>query len=173
MSEKSAQPEFSFSINLGDLSSSGKRFKLKAGQEECARIARRLGIVAVRELEGEIHIRATKTVIDVAGALSAQLTRECVSSLEELDEAVADSFELEFFRNEKALEAIEDEVEAEFAEVHESDSFDLGELLVQQLSLAMDPFPRKPGATSLAAEFGSDDAASPFAGLHEALEKNN
>ena len=173
MSKKPAPPEFSFSVNLGELSSSGKRYQLKAEQEECGRIAQRLGVVAVRDLEGEVHIRATKTIIDISGSLRAELTRECVSSLEEMDEAVADSFELQFFRSEQALEAIEDEEEAEFAEVHEGDTFDLGELLVQQLSLAMDPFPRKPGATSLAAEFGADKAVSPFAGLHESLEKNN
>ncbi len=173
MSEKPAQPEFSFSINLGELSSSGKCFQLKTGREERQRIARRLGVIAVRECEGEINIRATKTIIDVSGSLRAELTRECVASLEEMEETIADSFELQFFRSEKALEAIEDEEEAEFAEVHEGDIFDLGELLVQQLSLAMDPFPRKPGASSLAAEFGAGEDASPFAVLGEALEKNN
>ena len=173
MSEATAPPEFSFPVNLGELPSAGKRFQLKAGEDECERIAQRLGVIAVRECEGEIHVRSTKSVINVSGSLQALLMRECVSSLEEMDEAVADSFELQFFRSEQALEAIEDEEEAEFAEVHEGDTFDLGELLVQQLSLAMDPFPRKPGATSLAAEFGADKAVSPFAGLHESLEKNN
>lgn len=173
MSDNVASPEFSFPVSLGELSSAGKRFQLKTGPEERERIAQRLNVVAVAECEGEVHIRATKTVIDISGSLRAELTRECVSSLEEVDETVADSFELQFFRSEKALEAIEDEEEAEFAEVHEGDIFDLGELLIQQLSLAMDPFPRKPGAVSLAAEFGSDEETSPFAGLHEALEKNN
>lgn len=173
MSDNVTVPEFSFPVNLGEVSSFGKRFQLKTNQQERERIAQRLNVVAVRECKGEVNIRTTKTVIDISGSLRAELTRECVSSLEEMDEAVSDSFELQFFRTEKAIEAIEDEEEAEFAELHEGDTFDLGELLVQQLSLAMDPFPRKPGATSLAAEFGSDEEASPFAGLHEALEKNN
>ncbi|MEO1241828.1 MAG: DUF177 domain-containing protein [Pseudomonadota bacterium] len=173
MTNADAQPEFSFDVDVRSLTPAGKKYHLKAGPNECAKIAKRLGVIAVHLCEGDIHIGATKTVITISGTVRGAMTRECVASLEEMEEAVADSFELEFFRDESAIDPEDDSVEWDLAEIHEGDVFDIGELLVQQLSLAMDPFPRKEGAPGLAAEYGAEDSGSPFAELHQILEKNN
>jgi hypothetical protein len=63
--------------------------------------------------------------------------------------------------------------EEEGPEIHTGDHFDLGEFLVQQLSLAMDPFPRKPGAESLVETYGRGADISPFAALREKIEKSD
>ena len=49
----------------------------------------------------------------------------------------------------------------------EHDRVDLGEVAVQTLSLALDPFPRHPDADRILAEKGvlSEEAAGPFAML--------
>ena len=163
--------EFSMPVDLGALGRGGRRFRLSADDAARARIARRLGIPAVQRLEGDIALDASKTGIVAKGMVRAALTRECVSSLEEMTEEVDDAFEVEFLR--AAPEEADEDVDIWTApEVHEGDSFDVGELLVQQLSLAMDPFPRKDGAASLAAQYGRDGEASPFAALRGKLGKS-
>lgn len=169
---KQSAPEFSVEINLGDLPRGGKLFHLKAGKAECAAIAKRLGVPAVKLLEGDIHLAATKTNISAVGTLRATLVRECVASLEEMDEAVSDSFELEFVRDESLVPEEEGVEEWELPEVHEGPVFDLGELLAQQLSLAMNPFPRKEGARSLVEDYGAARESSPFAALRQVSEKS-
>jgi uncharacterized metal-binding protein YceD (DUF177 family) len=118
-----------------------------------------------------MEVRATKTVIYVEGSLSASLTRECVASLELMDEQVTEMFELEFSRVASA-DAV-DPFDIEAPEVIEGDKLDLGELLVQQLSLAMAPFPRKPDTPSLAEAYAPPEKVSPFAALKGALGKSD
>ena len=173
MTQAGAAPEFSFEIDLTGLSASEKQFRLKAEQSVCEQLAKRLGVIAVHSCEGEINLSATKSVINVSGTVRGGVTRECVASLEDMEEVVSDSFELEFFRNANALDDDKSLDETDLAEIHEGDVFDIGELLVQQFSLAMDPFPRKDNAPSLAEEYGEDIEASPFAGLQDILKKSN
>ena len=171
--DETPAPEFSLEVDLGALGRTGKTFRLSADDEARVRIARRLKIPAVQRLEGEIALAASKTAVTAKGTVRATLTRECVSSLEEMTEEVDDAFEVEFPRAapEEAVGGEDADIWNE-PEIHEGDSFDAGELLVQQLSLAMDPFPRKPGAASLAEAYGRDADASPFADLRGKLGKS-
>lgn len=179
MTEKQSPPspasEFSFEIDLGDSGKHQKSYSLVASDDECRTIAARLRIPAVEMLEGKLHVSATKTEILVTGSLKAKLVRECVASLELMDEEVTDDFEIDFLR--APADADPDEVdEAEdwdAPERHFGDSLDLGDLLVQQLALAMAAFPRKPGATSLAEQYGKKELSSPFAALKGVLKKND
>ena len=166
-----AVPEFSYEIEVGDLGKQGKVFRLAANEEERARIAVRLGVPAVWKLEGELRVSATKSAIRVEGALEAELTRECVASLEEMQETVSETFDIDFLREAPETESLEEDIDA--PEVHEGDRLDLGELLVQQLALAMDPFPRKQGAQSLAEAYAPKETVSPFAALKGVLAKDD
>jgi uncharacterized metal-binding protein YceD (DUF177 family) len=172
VTEESPRAEYSVEVDLGALPPGGKLFKLAAAKGDCARIAKRLGVISVKMCEGEIQLKAGKTTINVAGTVRAALIRECVASLEEMDEAISESFEIEFMRDESSLDPDEKIEEWERPEIHEGDMFDVGELLVQQVSLAMDPFPRKEGAKSLADEYGMEAGSSPFAVLQQNLEKD-
>ncbi len=166
-----AEPEFSYEIELDDVGKQGKRFKLSANDEERRKIAARLKAISIEKLAGELRITASKTAIRVEGVIEAELTRECVASLEPMGETVSEAFEIDFLREppEEAIE--EDDLDA--PEVHQGATLDLGELLVQQLSLAMDPFPRKEGAQSLAEAYAQPEKVSPFAGLKEAMRKDD
>ncbi len=155
-------PEFSFEITLDDLPKGGRQFAIEASPAERDAVANRLGVLAVDAFSGALQVAAARDKFSVRGRVAARLKRECVVSLEEIVEEINEPFEVEFVRRAEALEG-DDDLSLDAPELHEDATFDIGELLVQQLSLAMDPFPRKPGAPSLAAEFGADDAASPFA----------
>ena len=162
-------PEFSYEIDISDVGRAGKTFHLKANDAERMKIAIRLKTPSVEKLEGEMKVTATKTAVRVVGEIAADLTRECVASLEPMHETVAESFEIDFSRIPPETE--EEDLDA--PEYLDGASLDLGELLVQQLSLAMDPFPRKEGAQSLAEAYAPQEKVSPFAALKGALGKSD
>ena len=64
----------------------------------------------------------------------------------------------------------EEEEDLDAPEYHGGDMLDLGEMLVQQLSLAMAAFPRKEGAESLAEAYAPPENTSPFAALKGAFK---
>ncbi len=173
MSSALPVPEFSVEIRLDALPRDGKRFALCASPDERIAIAERLGIPAVDKLAGDVRLVATRKAITARGHLDAALTRICVASLEEMSETVDESFEIEFFRTAPARTDADANEAWEQPEVHEGDTLDLGELLVQQLALAMAQFPRKPDAASLAEKYGRAKARSPFAALAGKIEKSN
>ena len=172
MSGDTTQPiEFSFEISLDDVGGKGRTYRLTVDEAARARIAERFAIPAVHKLEGELSVSANRTSIRVEGSLEADLTRICVASLEEMEEAVRDEFEVDFLRSVPEYEDEDEEIDLQ--EVHEGDVFDLGEFLVQQLSLAMDPFPRKEGAVSLAEGYAPKENDSPFAALQGLVGKED
>ncbi len=158
-----AAAEFSYEIVLDDLPKGGRKFLLEANDVELDAVANRLGVLAVDKLSGELWVSATKERFSVRGRVAARLKRECVVSLEEIVEAIDEPFETEFVRRAAALENDDEEISLDSPEIHEDAELDIGELLVQQLALAIDPYPRKPGVARLVAEFGVEDEASPLA----------
>ncbi len=173
-----AAPEFSHSLELGAAMRGIKHFRLTANDAERVAVAVRLGVDAVASLDGELTVSVSKARIIVKGVLKASLARECVASLEPITEIIDEAFDVEFLRQEpadRAVEASEDEWDGADIppEAHEGDDFDMGEFLVQQLALAMDPFPRKPGAASLAEKYGRIGEISPFAVLQEKFKKRD
>ena len=171
------EPEFSHSVDLLAGPVKGKKFHLAADEETCAKVASRLGIPAVKNLEGDLALHVSRTEINVKGVLKATLIRECVASLEEMTETIDEEFDTMFLRqggdSARFKETDEESWDGEEVppEIHDADSFDLGEFLVQQLALAMEAFPRKPGAASLTDSYGGADNVSPFAILREKVEK--
>jgi len=116
----------------------------------------------------------------ISGSIQASLVRECVASLEEMDEKVTFDFEITFDRTAPDVSDLSEEALADLGlekslellegpEPLEGDLIDIGELMVQQLSLAMDPFPRKEGAQSLSELYGTVEETSPFAILKRAI----
>jgi len=172
VTENITQNEFSIEVDLTSLSPSGKVFRMTLSQEDCTRVAKRLRLVSLKSCAGEIKLTHKKSTICAVGSVQAELTRECVSSLEEMDETINESFEIEFLGDDSARDADEDIEEWGLPEIHKGNVFDVGELLIQQLSLSMAPFPRKDGAKSLADVYGVEPEASPFAVLQQNFEKD-
>ena len=172
MTQTEQRPEFSVVVTLGKLPPEGKSFHLAPDEAERNAVADRLDVVAVDALAGEIHLSATREKITARGKVTAALKRECVASLEEMSEAIDEAFEIEFLRREEAIDEMSDEDKWDAPDVHTAPDFDVGELLVQQLSLAMNPFPRKEGAASLADLYGRAPETSPFAALQGKIEKS-
>lgn len=156
-------------VVIDNIPPEGLHVEIEAGAAERAAIAARLGVPQVNRLKGVFKVVRSVGGVDLDATIDAAVIRECVVSLEPFEETIAEPFRLSFAR--QAASAPEIEIDEETPEPLEGEALDLGEILIQQLSLAMAAYPRKPGAASLAKDYAPDGKVSPFAGLKATLEK--
>lgn len=141
--------EFSRPVTIAAIPLDGRREKIAASPAECLSLAERLGLLDVNHLEADLRIRPESDgTVRVRGRLRASVVQSCVVSLapvpEEIDEAVDWRVPPPGLSAEEAF----GEVEAEGPEDVEAEDglLDLGEASAQQLALALNPYPRAPGA---------------------------
>ena len=135
---------------------------VQAEATELPSIAARLGIPAIHALRCEFRLkRVGGSMVEGHGELLASLTQTCVVSLEDFDSVVQDAFTIHFVP--AGTEDDDPDPDAPDQIPYEGSVLDLGEAAVEQLALALDPYPRKAGA-SLASE-ASDMPTGAFAGL--------
>jgi hypothetical protein len=174
-------PEFCRPIAVSTLPAEGIVREISADPEERAALARRFGIVAIASFDARLRV----TPLSVGGAagarvmgrFSARVRQTCVVTLEDFDADVAEDLRLDLLPGgdvEEVGEAVLDPEED--VEPLEGDVLDLGELVAQYLSLALDPHPRRPGV-NYGADAGSSEepgetgGSGPFAMLGELRRK--
>jgi hypothetical protein len=166
------QAELSRIVDVTTLARDGERITIEANEAQLAAIERRLKIPALYFLKGDLNLRPTASGLEVILTLSARAERRCVVSLEMMQEEVKEVIKLRLDRDfdDESPEAASDEWSVEPLE---GANVDLGELLVQHLSLSLDPNPRKPGATSLLAEYRDATSPSPFSVLKGPVDRDD
>ncbi len=144
---------------------SGQVVEVKATAEECAAVARRMGIPGVERLQCRFTVarplEGRDGEIVAEGRLRARLRRDCVVTLEVFTAEVEERFRVRFVPVGAASEVDDPESDDEIE--YDGAAIDLGEAAVEQLALTLDPYPRKPGA--VLPDSASDEASGPFAGL--------
>ncbi len=165
-----AASEFSRPFAVDGLRDGAAQVKVAAEPEERARLAQRFDLVAIDSLVASFNLRLSPLgEVEVDGRLEAEVVQRCVVSLEAVPARVVESFELRFAAD--APPPVEDlsfgPGEEEPAEPLEGGEIDLGEVAAQQLSLALEPYPRAPGARIGASSVGRAGGApaGPFAAL--------
>lgn len=167
------QPEFSRPVEVDRVGPEGVRLEIEADPTERAALARRFGLVGLDRLTAAATIApVSRTLFRVEARFEAEATQTCVVTLEPVPARLSESFSALFGEGGPGQSALlasgEDEDEPEPIE---GGVIDVAETVAQHLALALDPYPRKPGA-SLPSTEASDEAgagAKPFAGL-EALK---
>lgn len=151
----------------------GTAFEVNATSEQCAAIAHRLGLPGIETIRAEgIAKWVDQDTVTLEVSFSAGVLQLCVVSLEKFASAVADEFVVTYTRNDAHLEnageaeraaamlaAGEDRKDGIFIDPDAQDpperltssGIDFGEMIIQHLSLALDPYPRKPGIAASAA----------------------
>ena len=140
---------------------------MKRPRQPFLSIARRLEIPAVRRLAGEISMKPTAAGVSLNGELDALFSRVCVRSLEPMDEAIRETFAIDFARDGAEAGGAED-LDHEAPEPLEGETLDIAEILVQQAALAMDPYPRRDDA-EIDGPAADPADVSPFAVLKGAI----
>ncbi len=175
-SEERLGPEFSRPFSVETLGDDEAVERIEATAAERAALARRLALLALDRLTAVVRIRRAEggTVIAVAGHFEAEVTQACVVSLAPLRRQVAEDFTSRYSlgpadRGDSG--PVDFDAEADDPpETLGPDGLDLGEAVVQQLAVAIDPYPRDEAATLDALGWGGTDRdeavkESPFKGL--------
>jgi uncharacterized metal-binding protein YceD (DUF177 family) len=146
--------------------------EIAADAGERAAVAARFGLVAVDRLAATLAIRRDAGGVVVTGRVAADLVQACSVTGDPLTVAVDEPVALRFV---ESLGTGEEEIELsadalDTVEI-EGGAIDLGEAAAETMALALDPFPRGPGAEAVLRDAGvlsEEEArtqASPFSGL--------
>lgn len=171
--QTSGQPgELFRPFDLRELGDRPVRRSLEAEAGELAALAERFDLIELERLQADLVLRRLRGgIVRVEGQLRAAAKQRCVVTLGPVPVTLDEPFDLEFQQVAGGTEAgPELDVELEAPEPLEGGRLDLGELVAQQFSLALDPYPRAPGVTLEEAGWsGSDDeevpSDNPFAAL--------
>jgi uncharacterized metal-binding protein YceD (DUF177 family) len=156
-------PEFVRPVDVDRLPSGGGVYDLAATPAERAALARRFDLLALDRLEAQVRLTPLPGgLLRLSATLSADLVQACVVTLEPVRGRIDDQFTLLYRPGVEAEKTVVLSGAAELVEPLPGGVLDIGEAVAQQLSLALDPFPRTPGA---AAESLGEALASPFAAL--------
>jgi uncharacterized metal-binding protein YceD (DUF177 family) len=155
-----------------EIPEAGLNVRRVATAAEGAALAEDLDIVSCEALEADYVIGALgEGRYRLKGKLTAQVTRECVVTLEPVSEEIAEEIDISFWPFNSLPGTGEEEMEVSSipeVEAIEHGQIDAGRVLFEILSASLDPYPRKPGARFEWEEKGGDEpssASGPFAGL--------
>jgi uncharacterized metal-binding protein YceD (DUF177 family) len=138
-------PEFFRPVEVARLGAAEAVYDIAATETECAALAQRFGLLSLDRFTARISLlRIVDGKVRMAASLSADLTQACIVTLDPVASHVEDSFTLLFAA--AADDATALDPDADPVEPLVVGRIDLGEAVAQQLSLAIDPFPRSPGA---------------------------
>lgn len=168
MSEPKSEIEFSRPVRVETMPRDGLVETIEASADERAALAKLNGLPDIARLTAQFRISKWKRGVRVEGEVSARVTQTCVVSLEPFDVDVEEPVEARYLPRDRKKPATESLADA-IVDPDEPDDLvdgriDLGVLASEFLTLALDPYPRKPGA-AFAAPADSDDSASPFSAL--------
>lgn len=161
------------SIRLGDLARGAVSLELEPDEAERKALARTMNLVSLPSLTAKLTVRPWLDGAEIAGRLSGVVEQVCGVSLDRFEQPLETEFDLRVVpagSPNTPSESGDGEIELDLdapdpPDVLEGDVIDLAAIVTEQLSLAIDPFPRKPGATF---EYTPDKAEeSPFAVLRK------
>ncbi len=171
---------------------------MEADPVECLALARRLAVPTVHSVQCRFHLSGADASgrVTAEGLLQATLDQVCVATLDDFTATVAEQFTVRFVpvdqmpRQRPSDDEADGDGEAALDLEEDDDlpyingTIDLGEAAAEQLALALDPYPRKPGAAlppgigsvdlpDDEAEAATPDRPNPFAALAARRRNNN
>ncbi len=160
--------EFSRLVRVEPLPRDGLVETIEATPEERVALAKLNGLPDIARLTARFRIAKWKRGVRVEGEVSARVTQTCVVSLEPFEVDVDEPVEARFLpRDAKrpAPESVGDPVlDPDEPDEIVDGGIDLGALAAEFLTLALDPYPRKPGS-AFAPPVAPGDDGTPFARL--------
>lgn len=158
-------------VSVAKIGDAGLVQTIVATPKELVTIASYLGLPEVKSLQADVALtRWRGKGVRVTGMFQADVVQTCVVTLDPLDAHVEAPLERRFLPVEK-FES-DDEAHDVFVDPDAEDppeplmhEIDLGEILVEELSLNLDPYPRKPGVAFEGERAPTEAPENPFAVL--------
>ncbi len=178
MSDDISTPSgFSRVVLRDDVSVAGLRLKLEADVAARAILAERFGLLSIDSLSAQVEVFPWRKMgLSVEGIFSAEVTQACVVSLEPVQASLSQTFVLRYRplvpagegNREVEVNPLEDEPPENLPET----GIDLGEIVAEQLVLALDPYP-KASEEMVAMAAQKTRAGAEDVGSSETLEKKD
>jgi uncharacterized metal-binding protein YceD (DUF177 family) len=169
-SQGAQEPEFSRPVEVDRIGPEGVSLEIEADPGEREALARRFGLASVDRLTASVSVSPlSRKLFRVEGRLEGEVVQTCVVTLDPVPARLTETFSALFGEGGPGLAALL-AAEEDTPEPIQGGAIDLGETVAQHLSLALDPYPRKPGAQlaegyGQAAGAGAEPRQSPFAAL--------
>jgi hypothetical protein len=169
-----AESPVSFVANVARLPQKGMPVSIEADAKQRARLAEDHGLIAVGRYRADLLVEPWKRHgIKVTGTVEADIVQECVVTLEPLDNKIAEEVQAVFLPEGSKLgrqgfhvggEMLLDADGPDSPETFSGDTIDVGALAEEFFTLAIDPYPRKPGASLRVAndEAQVDETSNPL-----------
>ena len=158
------QEELSRIVRLDRVPARGMDIDIQASEAERAALARRFELLELPALQASVHVRpGLGGVWTVSGRLSAQVVQACVVSLDPVAQTIDEPFEVRFAAGARE----EAGADPDAPEALDGDTIDVGAVVADHLSLALDPFPRAPGVEYQPEPEPADAKPNPFAALEQ------
>lgn len=168
---------FSHPLNLEDMGSGVRTYRLSAEPNQLAYIAEVLKVDGVLNFTARLNVKFSRKAhrIDVDGVVEADVEQTSVISLERFTKHYAPEFSMFFDTEltEKQLKEMSFDFDEEVPDIVEGGKIDLADIAMEQLALVLDDFPRRDGEVfEFKSEFDEETTAkpNPFAVL-SALKK--
>ncbi len=167
---KAAEHPWNVPLAVSDVPETGRRIELSADASVRTAVAKLAGLRDLPRLEAVFDVTLHgHGGLRVCGHVLATVGQTCVVTLDPIDNEIAESIELVFSPAAAQLAAGAESEDDEAPEPLIGGVIDLGAIATEFLLLAIDPYPRKPGAV-FEAPPADHSTAHPFAAL-AALKK--
>jgi uncharacterized metal-binding protein YceD (DUF177 family) len=162
MNEKAAS-ELLRCLSIAELSPAERQVeKIHVDAVECAAIAERLDILSINSLSVQLELfRDLTGDVTLVGRIVADIVQACVVTLE----PVAQHVEVPLYQRFSGRTEEEEGEDEDPVELIADDEIEVGDVIVQNLSLALDPYPRAPEAEYEEVDDDAGKPSGPFAAL--------
>ena len=177
-SQEGAVSPVSHRVNVSTLPASGRNETIKADAEQRAALATEHDLLAVDRFAAEIAVRRwRRDGVRLVGSVDAEITQQCVVTLEPLTAHLHVPIDAVFVPDDSALarrmepgegaDIVVDPEGPDLPEPFASPMLDIGAVAEEFFALALDPYPRAPGAEPPEehAPDPADAPENPFAAL--------
>jgi uncharacterized metal-binding protein YceD (DUF177 family) len=157
-------PEWSHLERVDTIGEQPRGVAIAAGADQRTALARRFGLVAIDRLEALFELKREGDGVIATGRVSADVTQACSITDDPLPALVNEQVELRFVEDIGEGEEVELSEDALDTMPIENGAIDLGEAAAETMALALDPFPRSPGAAAALKAAGviGEDEVTPF-----------
>ena len=168
-------------VEVSAIPADGTGRQIETTPAERAAIAAEFGLLEIRSLSGSVELRRNRRdAIAVTGRVAAEIVQACVVSLEPVPQTIDEEFFLRLIperdatRPSAGAEIVVDALADGPPDIYSGATIDVGAILLEHFALAIEPYPRAPGA-EFSAEGTTDGEAvsdSPFAALGDLARRS-
>jgi len=177
MSGRMEGPLLDATLRVDHIPPEGRELEVKADATQLLAIAERLQISALDRLEATLKLVRFRGGVQVTGHVEATAVEPCVVTFVPVRQEIAEPFDRVYLpaaeqpKSATTHPEVFVDLDADVPDYFEGHEVDLSEAIIETVALALDPYPRSPGASLDQVGLPpTEPEPSPFAALKTLLE---